>query len=206
MEKCYEKRQADYWLKKTGLADQFDTKGLDFFIIQYQKGEFLSRQEQPIECFQFIISGDVALYYLDENGERRNVVLMEGRGLLGDMEFVVGALPAFFSEAVTPVTVLALPMEKNRRRLEGDCRFLMYLLRQASQIKILTARNQVVLSGLKERFFYHLKYECPNQMTAGMDRTAAKLSCSRRQLQRVVKELLEQGVLEKRGRGAYQLK
>ena len=67
-------------------------------------------------------------------------------------------------------------------------------------------RNQVVLSGLKERFFYHLKYECPNQMTAGMDRTAAKLSCSRRQLQRVVKELLEQGVLEKRGRGAYQLK
>ncbi len=205
MEKIYDRDVTERWLAKAGLAEQFDTTELDFFLIRYESGEFLSRQEQAIENFQFLVSGDAALYYLDGEGERRNVSVLEGAGLLGDMEFVLGSRPYFYAEAVTPVTVLALPMEVNRARLERDCRFLMYLLRQASQIKILTARNQVVLPGLRERLLYHLGCECPHQTMSGMDRTAAKLRCSRRQLQRVVKELAEQGRIVKRGRGCYQL-
>lgn len=206
MEKIYEKQLTEHWLEKSGLTEQFDTEGLDFFLIRYEQGEFLSEQGQPIEQFQFVVSGDVVLYYLDEDGERRNVGIMSRNGLLGDMEFVVGSVPVFYSEAVTPVTVIALAMEKNRARLERDCRFLMHLLRQASQVKMLTARNQIVLPGLKERLLYHLRYECPHQTMKGMDRTAAQLRCSRRQLQRVVKALEGQGRLVKRERGCYQLR
>ena len=205
MKKIYDKNVTDRWLEKTRLLDCFDTKELGFFVIHYQQGEFLLEPEQPVTYFQFIVKGSAVLYYLDEDGARRNVVVVDNRGILGDMEFVMGGMPIFYTEAITPVTVLALPMEENRSKLEKDCRFLMYLLRQESMVKIFASRNEVVLPRLEERLVYHLKNECPNQMLIGMENTAVKLQCSRRQLQRVVKKLEGQGRLKKCSRGCYQL-
>lgn len=205
MEKVYEKKITEHWLKKMRLREYFDTEELDFLVIHYQQGEFLSEPEKPVLYFQFVVRGSAALYYLDENGVRRNVVVMDGEGLLGDMEFAIGNIPIFYTEALTPVTVIALPIEENRSKLEKDCRFLMYLLRQASMIKIFVSRYSVVLPRLEERLLYHLQNECPHQTMIGMENTAVKLKCSRRQLQRVVKKLEEQGRVKKQGRGCYQL-
>lgn len=205
MEKIYKKDIIDKWLEKAHLPECFDTDGLDFFVIHYQPGEFLSRPGQPIVCFQFVVKGSAVLYYLDEDGTRRNVTVMENEGILGDMEFVIGNTPVFYTEAVAPVTVIALFMEENRDKLEKDCRFLMYLLRQATMVKVFTSRNVVVLPNLEERLIYHLKNECPHQTMNGMENTAVKLQCSRRQLQRVVKRLEEQGRLKKHRRGCYRL-
>lgn len=205
MEKIYDKSTIDRWLKKSYLPECFDTEGLAFFVMQYQPGEFLSKPGVPIVSFQFVVKGSAVLYYLDEDGTRRNVTVMENKGVLGDMEFVIGNTPVFFTEAMTPVTVIALPMEENRSRLEKDCRFLMYLLRQASMVKVFTSRNVVELPKLEERLIYYLKNECPHQTMIGMENTAVKLQCSRRQLQRVVKRLKEQGMVKKQGRGCYRL-
>lgn len=206
MEKIYEKSVTDRWLKKSHLPEYFDAEELDFFVIRYQRGEFLSEPERPIVYLQFVVKGSAALYYLDESGARRNVVVMDNEGILGDMEFVLGNTPIFYTEAVTPVTVVALSIEESRGKLEKDCRFLMYLLRQASRVKIYTSLNVVVLPRLEERLLYHLKNECPRQTMAGMENTAVRLQCSRRQLQRVVKKLEGQGRLRKQGRGCYQLR
>lgn len=205
MKKIYEKTQIAESLRKSELPKQFCTENLDFFLIRYQKGELLSTPGQPVAYFQFLVRGSVALYYLDESGDRRNVTIAENAGLLGDMEFALDNRPFFYAEALTSVTVLALPMEKNRTRLEKDCQFLMYLLRQASWFKISTARNRVVLPHLEERLLYHLENECPQQTIIGMDGTAAKLQCSRRQLQRVVRKLQEQDRLVKLRKGCYRL-
>lgn len=205
MEKIYDKAMAADCLLKIRLSEQFETEKFDFIVMKYQQGEFLSQPGQPIKYFQFMVKGSASLYYLDENGARRNVAVMDGEGVLGDMEFVTGGMPFFYTEALTPVTVLALHMEKNRERLTKDCRFLMYLLEQASRVKMFSACNAVVLPLLEERLIYHLTNNCPRQTLIGMETTAARLQCSRRQLQRVVKKLEEQGKLTKLGRGRYQL-
>lgn len=205
MEKVYKKEITDMWLKKSCLAEYFDTAGLGFFVIRYQPGELLLEAEQSVTHFQFIVKGSAVLYYLDEDGARRNVVVVDNEGILGDMEFVTGSTPIFYTEAITPVVVLALPMEENRNRLEKDCGFLMYLLRQASMVKVFTSRNVVEMPKLEERLLYHLKNECPHGTMTGMENTAVKLRCSRRQLQRVVKKLEEQGRLKKQSRGCYKL-
>lgn len=72
-------------------------------------------------------------------------------------------------------------------------------------MKVFTARNSVVLPRLEERLLYHLKNECLHRTIIGMDDTAARLRCSRRQLQRVVKKLEEQGRLKKLRKGCYRL-
>lgn len=205
MKKIYDREVIDSYLEKLHLEEQFETKALDFLVIKYEPEEFLSRPQQPIEYFQFMVKGSASLYYLDENGDRRDVTVMERGGLLGDMEFVLGNMPFFYTEALSPVAVLALPMEKNRERLTRDCGFLMYLLRQAAGVKIFSARNAVILPRLEERLLYYLKNECPRQTLIGMEGAASRLQCSRRQLQRVVKKLKEEGRLIKKGRGCYQL-
>lgn len=88
MEKVYEKEITDIWLKKSCLAEYFDTAGLGFFVIRYQPGELLLEAEQSVTHFQFIVKGSAVLYYLDEDGARRNVVVVDNEGILGDMEFV----------------------------------------------------------------------------------------------------------------------
>ena len=205
MKKIFERSAVEECLRKSKLAEQFCTEGLDFFVIQYQRGELLSVPGCPIPNFQFLVRGSVVLYYLDEGGNRRDAALLDEQGVLGDMEFSLGNLPVFYIEAVTPVTALALPMEKNRGKLEEDCAFLRYLLRQASRVKVLMARNMVVLPRLEERLLFYLENDCLHQTMTGMDDTAAKLHCSRRQLQRVVKKLTEQGKLEKLYKGCYRL-
>lgn len=71
-----------------------------------------------------MVKGNASLYYLDENGSRRNVTVIDGEGLLGDMEFVTGGMPVFYTEALTPITVLALPMEKTERGWNRTADFL----------------------------------------------------------------------------------
>lgn len=205
MEKIYEKETVDRWLKIACLSEQFNTDNLNFFGVKYRQGEFLSEPQKPVKHFQFLVTGSVALYYLDENGTRRNLTVTDGGGLLGDMEFAVESEPVFYTEAVTPVTVLALPMEENRDRLEKDCRFLMYLLRQNLRIKAFTSYKTVILPRLEERLIYYLQNECPCRTMRGMENTAVKLQCSRRQLQRVVRSLEERGRIAKQGRGCYRL-
>lgn len=205
MKKTYDKSVVEPWVKRSHLPEYFATEHLDFFVIHYQKGEFLSEPGEPVRYFQFVVRGSAVLYYLEENGTRRNVIVMDNEGILGDMEFVTDNTPIFYTEAVTPVITVALPIEENREKLEKDCRFLMYLLRQASMVKIFASRNSVVLPRLEERLLYHIKNECPHQLMAGMENTAVKLQCSRRQLQRVVRKLEEQGKLKRQGRGCYQL-
>ena len=203
MKKIYDKEVINSYLEKLHLEEWFETKALDFFVMKYEPGEFLSQPQQTIEYFQFIVRGSASLYYADENGDRRNVTVMEKGDLLGDMEFVLGNMPFFYTEALSPVSVLALPIEKNRERLAQDCGFLMYLLKQAARVKIFSARNAVVMPRLEERLLYYLKNECPRQTLIGMETAAARLQCSRRQLQRVVKKLEEEGKIMKKGRGCY---
>lgn len=205
MKKIYDKLMIENYLEKTYLSEQFDTKNLDFLVIKYQQGEFLTRPQQRVEYFQFIIRGSVALYYIDEDGIKRMVGFMENTGLLGGMEFALNNMPIFYTEAVVPVTVLALPMDANRSKLERDCLFLMYLLRQSSETVSFSSRKAIVLPRLRERLLYYLKYDCPHRTIIGMENTAAKLQCSRRQLQRTVKILEEEGMLLKVGRGCYRL-
>lgn len=205
MKKIHEKSTIEKYLKASHLPEHFCTENLDFFLIEYRRGEFLSRPGQAVTNFLFPVRGNTVLYYLDENGNKRTLALLGGTGLLGDMEFALNSIPIFYAEAVTPVTALALPMERNRSALEKDCRFLMFLLRQNSQNKISIARNTVVLPKLDERLIYYLKNDCPGQTMIGMDHTAARLRCSRRQLQRVVKKLKEQGRLIRVRKGSYRL-
>ena len=58
---------------------------------------------------------------------------------------------------------------------------------------------------LTERLRSYMTYQCENRSFKGLEKAAEILRCSPRQLQRVVNQLEEEGVLEKVGKGSYRL-
>ncbi len=50
-----------------------------------------------------------------------------------------------------------------------------------------------------------MKYQCRDQKLTGIEKTAFRLHCSARQLQRILSSYEEDGLVVKIGKGAYQL-
>ena len=66
--------------------------------------------------------------------------------------------------------------------------------------------SQLHPESLQERLTAILENECSNQSFKGVEEMANRLRCSRRQLQRVLKDLCLSQVLEKTGKGEYRLR
>ena len=58
---------------------------------------------------------------------------------------------------------------------------------------MLYSSSQSNFSTLEEAFLSYLSKRCPDQTFSGVEKMAMQLHCSRRQLQRVLKKLLEKG-------------
>ena len=61
-------------------------------------------------------------------------------------------------------------------------------------------------SSAQQALLAYLRWSCPNHTITNVGETAFHLHFSRRQLQRVLKDLTDKGVLIKEGKGRYSLK
>ena len=61
------------------------------------------------------------------------------------------------------------------------------------------------VSSLSERVMNYMQFKCENQTLRGLEKAAFALHCSSRQLQRILNEFVQKGVIEKIGKGSYQI-
>lgn len=202
MKKIYQKKAVQTYLEKYKIKDLFD-ETYDFYLIQYEKGETIIHPMNDTKMFQFVIKGSVSIYTINFEGNQHFVSESDDFMILGDLEFVLGSKPTFFSEASSEVEVLALPFEGNREKLNQDNRFLHVLLDSLAGKLIRSSSNTFMNETTEEKLFYYLKYFCPNQELNHVSKAAKNIHCSRRQLQRVLKECCENGSLIKIGKGRY---
>ncbi len=183
----------------------FEQDDLAFSAYQYQKGELLCSPHHPLQKMLFVVKGTVRIYALGKDGSLSPVHLMTAPGMLGDLEFCCGRVYSLYVEAQTPTTCLALDFEENRARLENDRRFLHALLRSFTQKFELFTAIHSESETVEEKILFYLSQMCPNQEFKGVDTVAFQLGCSRRQLQRVLKDLCAQQKIKKLGKGWYRL-
>ena len=108
-------------------------------------------------------------------------------------------------EARTTALCIVLPLASTKELLLNDNRFLRYLLNSVTEKLMLYSSSQSNVSTLEESFLSYLSERCPDQTFSGVEKMAMQLHCSRRQLQRVLKKLLEEGQLVKLSKGSYRL-
>lgn len=64
---------------------------------------------------------------------------------------------------------------------------------------------EFVYQSVEERFLYYLKYYCYGSLKS-IEEATNYLHCSRRQLQRILKKLCDEGKMIKEGKGKYKIK
>ncbi|MBQ9412741.1 MAG: cyclic nucleotide-binding domain-containing protein [Oscillospiraceae bacterium] len=183
------------------LRDCFDTQELRFLGFQYQKGELLCSPLNPEEYLLFLVQGSVELYDLNDAGDKLPVGSLTGPALLGDLEFISEQPTDYFVEAREDCVCLALSGERYREELDRDVRFLHCLLESVAGKFALTGPDTVNLAT-EERLLQLIRAE--GELTS-LEPVAGRIRCSRRQLQRILKKLCDEGRLLRLGKGRYRL-
>lgn len=205
MKQIYDEKLLNLYLKQHKIESLFDTKGLSFRLCQYDRGEILNNIHDPSLFLQFVVEGAVYIYFIRDDGRRSPVCLTTEFTLLGDMEFCGETSLPFLVEAHRKVICVELPLYEYRGALLNDNTFLRFLLHSISHKMALVSRAEVSFTNLEEKLLHYLRYDCPDHQFKGVETTAIHLHCSRRQLQRILKSLTEQKILEKQSKGIYRL-
>ena len=194
------------YLKQYNFETIFDTKNLSFRLYQYDRNEILNNIHDSSCFLQFLVEGNVLIYSIREDNSRYPVCLLQEFTLLGDIEFCGEPALPFFVEATRKVTCIELPLYDCKNDLLCDTAFLRFLSHSIAHKIVLFSQSEAFFTTLEEKLLHYLQFECPGQCLQGVEATAIHLHCSRRQLQRLLKSLTERKIIEKIGKGIYQLK
>ena len=174
-------------------------------LVEFKKGEILNDPLQPLNRFYIIVRGSVSIYNLTEDGSIRYISKAASGTLLGDMEFSGAGNQSLYIEAVETVVCLAVPFRENQSVLENDPVFLRFVLGQLAGKLSLSAVMTASAQTLEEKVLFLLRKVQADHAIASVNHALQALHCSRRQLQRVLKKLCDEGLVVKTGRGCYRL-
>lgn len=205
MRKNYDENNVIDFIKKYNINQYFDNVDLPFYIIEYEKGEFLQQPSDKNNLFQIGISGEINIYHISIDGEKYFLSHNKNSFKLGCIEFSINNEFNVYAEALTNVTVIALSLDECKSFLAKDNKFLNMVTYEMAQIITQSMSYRVVPSSLSERVINYMKYYCPDNILKGVEKTAFKLHCSDRQLQRILNDLESKNVIEKCGKGTYRL-
>ena len=197
---------SDQLVRENHIRERFDTQDLTFRAQRYQKGELLCSPLNSTESLLFLVQGSVQMYDLHDDGTKVPVTSVSDNVVIGDIEFITCQPTSYFVEAAEECLCLALPFEENREALSRDVRFLHSLLDSVAGKFIHSADQSIGASGIEEKLLQYLRQDTEDHEIHEVEPVLYQLHCGRRQLQRVLKKLCDNGELVRLGRGHYQLK
>lgn len=204
MREIRDKKLIEKWLEQCKIREHFDTPDLEFRAVMYEKGEVILSPDSMLENILFLAEGKLAIYGIRDNGNMSPITAICGTALLGDMEFCEGKASQLFAEARSEVVCLVLSLKRYRKQLECDLSFLHLVLHSLSEKLNMFATMEAISSNIEERVLFYMKENC-GKVLKGVEEAALHLRCSRRQLQRILRKLTEEGTIEKVGKGQYRL-
>lgn len=206
MKEITDKNQIEKCVEESGFLTHFRERPKELHLYQYEKGELITAPFRPMRQFLFIVKGETRIYGIQEDGRKYSVSSGEKRTLLGDMEFSGVKGSSYYVEAMGKVLGISVPFLTNLGKLKEDAVFLNYVIEQLAFKLELSARMELSVQTLEEKLLLYMREELTDHTLRGVNKAVEKLHCSRRQLQRVLKKLCEEGKVEKVKKGQYCLK
>ena len=193
------------YLEKFHIPSLFDTRELPFRLYEYAPGEMINIVHPLEQTMKFFVEGVFDHYTLLEDGTPYLIAHCDGFGFMGDLAFCRRQPQNRYQEVIETVRAVELPLESLRPVLEQDNRFLRFLLDTMAQRMTQSLYVRVSENSARQALLAHLRWACPDHAITNVGDTAYRLNFSRRQLQRVLRDLTREGVLEKTGKGCYRM-
>lgn len=205
MKIIYDEQLLQKSLMELDLQSKFQMDRIHPVLCVYEKGELLTGPHIEQKYLLFLVSGMVQIYGIGIDGRKIPVNLVQKGTIIGDVEFCNARNSNLFSEAVKEILCIGIYIPQYREILENDICFLRFLLSSLSSKVYLTSASDSPEISVEEKLFSYMKQECSENILDGVEHAALRLQCSRRQLQRVLRDLCEQGRLVRLGKGKYKL-
>ena len=205
MKKIKNEKILETYLSRYQIRNLFSDSDLPFELYTFERGETINNILDGSRYIQFVLDGVIRITHVRDDGTVVSISEITELTILGDIEFAHPHISPYLVECVRKSTVIALPLQTCRKKLENDPVFLRNLL--GSVAAKFEAMSLAETSGrdLKEKVLYHLRSVRHDHMIRSVSRTASELQCSSRQLLRILKKLCAEGILEKTGKGSYRL-
>lgn len=205
MERIYDKKKIINCIAKSKYHAVLDSLNIDFYLIKYEKGEFVSSPFQTESLFQIVEQGSINIYIIRDDGTRYALSSGTTDYFLGDMDIFYPRSGDVYAEAAEPLTCIAFSIDKNRETLLSNNGFLALICNSlSSKIGSMTTLDAAPAS-LSERVMSYMKYKCDGGILKGIEQAAFHLHCSARQLQRILNQSERAGLVKKTGKGTYKL-
>lgn len=207
MVECNDPKLLEKYMKKYHIRENFSTPDLPFKLYRYEVGEMMNILHPQEQYLKFIVDGRLGVDTVDSDGNLQRIIEETAFVYFGEVEILGRSFSNHFHEVLETVYSIELPWEPLREILWNDLKFLQFLVKHMSRtIYVATNSMEASSEDVQTKLLRYIRTECENQTIAGMEATAKRLRCSRRQLQRVTSLLVEQGVLVKTGWGTYAIK
>ena len=206
MERIYDKKKIRDYIAKSKYHAVLDALDIDFYLIKYEKGELVSSPFQNELLFQIVEQGSINIYLIRDDCTRYSLSTGTTDYLLGDMDIFYPKSSNIYAEAAERLTCISFSIEKYKEALLSENQFLILLCNSLSaKMGEITAFDAVPAS-ITERVTSYMKYKCRDKTLQGIEKTAFRLHCSARQLQRVLNQMESSGLVKKSGKGTYKLR
>ena len=206
MVECNDPQQLEQYMEKYRIRENFSTPDLPFKLYRYEVGELMNVLHPQEQYLKFIVEGRLGVDTVDPDGNLQRIIEETAFVYFGEVEILGRSFSNHFHEVLETVYSIELPWEPLRDILWNDLKFLQFLVKHMSRsLFVATNSMEEATEDVQSKLLRHIHTECENRTFSGMEATAKRLRCSRRQLQRVVCKLVKDGQLIKTGWGAYTL-
>lgn len=173
-------------------------------LVLYQDGEYICRQGSDQDVIPYFLKGRLKIVHSLENGSDTILEIQEKPGLLGEIELLLDRVCITSVIADQDSLVVQLSARNFKDRLLLDPTFLRStaktLAEKLHQINYLAPAN--FHYSVKERVATHFLEHCDEQGTIKpkMNQLALHFGISYRHLSRVIKQMIDEGLIQREGR------
>ena len=175
--------------------------------VTFQKGNYICIQGQDITELTYILSGRVKIVRSLSNGKEHILEMPQQPQLLGDVELMTNQLAGSSVIALEEVQAAQLPLN-NKEALLKDPIFLYHIgrnLAMALHRQGITASTNACYF-VKERLATHiLNIEEQDIFQLSPSILSSNFGTSYRHVQRVIKQFIDQGIIEKKAFKTYRI-
>ena len=196
----------EHYIRKFHIRSFFDTQNLPFRLYEYAPGEMINVVHPLEESIKFFVEGVFDHYTLLEDGTPYLIFHCDSFGFMGDLAFCRRQPQNRYQEVIETVRAVELPLEPLRPVLEQDNRFLRFLLDSMARQMTISMHIRSDMVSAEQALLSYLRWRCANHTITNVSEAAFHMNYSRRQIQRVLKDLTEKGILIRTGKGCYTLK
>jgi len=171
----------------------------------FQEGETVVQEGHPILWLGIVLDGNAKVCSTARNGKNLVLSYYLSDGMIGEIEFAAGLETAAATIiAITEFTCLAIPYCRFKSQLKSNLVFVNKLAAGMAEKLLCSSANYIsaaLCSGEERLCSYILQNARRNMFAEVLADTSGSVGISYRHMFRLLSELCEEGILEKRESG-----